>query len=268
MTSTRLPGKVLKPLGYENGTILENVIARVRSAQAIDRVIVACTVNEGDDVIVSAAENAGAEIFRGSEEDVLSRYYYAAEKFELDAVVRVTADCPFIDAGVLDDLVGFFTAGGYDYASNATPRTYPHGLDCEIFSFAALETAMRKGETKPEREHVTYYMYTHPEAFKIGGMRLPDGEDYSDLRITVDTEADYALACVVSDLLRGGNFTFRDIVGLFRERPYLHLINGNSRQKCACSSLAEEVAEAVTYLRLQDLPGAAEVLAAAAASVE
>jgi spore coat polysaccharide biosynthesis protein SpsF len=263
MTSTRLPGKVLKPLGYGNGTILENVITRVRAASNIDTVVVACTVNGADDVIVPVAESAGASVFRGSEEDVLSRYYLAAKEYGLDTVVRVTADCPFIDAGVLDDLVGFFDAGGYDYASNAIERTYPHGLDCEIFSFAALEAAMREGRTKPEREHVTYYIYTHPEAFKIGGLRLPDGENYHDLRITVDTEADYALACVLSDLLGGGSFTFRDIIGIFEERPYLRLINGNIRQKCTCSTLAEEVAEAVTYLRLQDLPRAAEVLAAA-----
>ena len=262
MTSKRLPGKVLKTLNFDSGaTILDEVIIRLKRSERIDEIIIATTINTTDDEIIFAANGQGAGSFRGSEDDVLERYYLAAKENALDVIVRVTCDCPFIDPGVIDELVDFYERGGFDYASNCIKRTYPHGLDCEIFSFNVLEKIYLKAREPFYREHVTSYIYTHEGEFSLGSMELPSGEDYSDMRITVDTKQDYVLACLIRDYLSDKpNPSFRDIIDIFDRKPYLHMINEDIRQKMAFESQGEELAEAVKVLRLQELNSAAEIL--------
>ncbi|PIR82452.1 acylneuraminate cytidylyltransferase [Candidatus Kaiserbacteria bacterium CG10_big_fil_rev_8_21_14_0_10_59_10] len=195
MSSTRLPGKVLLPLaGY---AALFHVVERVKRAPGIDSVIVATSVAPEDDEIVDFCTEHGYTHFRGSQDDVLSRYFEAAKTGPFDPVVRITSDCPLIDPSVLSELVQNFGAGRYDYQSNIAPntRTFPRGLDCEIFSFAALERAHREAKNPYEREHVTPYIHENKKEDFVIGPQLVARDIYArpQFRLTLDYEEDYEL---------------------------------------------------------------------------
>lgn len=261
-TSTRLPGKVTKILDYKNGTsVLEEVISRLKRAKMVDTIIVATTVNPDDDSIVGIAKKAGVNVFRGSENDVLERFYLAAEENDLDAVIRITSDCPFVDPGVIDRLVEFYRDGNFDYASNCIKRTFPHGLDCEVFSFEALKKAYNETEFNEEdkfyREHVTTFIHTQPELFKLGS--LTDEEDNSGIRITVDTKQDYLLACILKSYL-GDEYTYKDILRHYDEKPFLSEINSDAMQKKRYDNKREEIDAAIVLLKLQEMNYAADCL--------
>ena len=264
MTSSRLPGKVLKTIDFENDTtILEEVINRVRLCPGVDQVIIATTVNKEDDAIAELSCREDVTCFRGSELDVLDRYYHAACENSLDRVLRITSDCPFTDPLVLGGVIDLFETGGFDYVSNAIERSFPHGLDCEMFSFEALESAFRNTEFCERdmfyREHVTTFIYGNPGMFRLGNYSMPDGLDYRQLRITVDTKEDYLLACVLRSYLSEG-YTYNDIIHLFEMKPYLSEINAASVQKRNYSTLEEEVGAAIALLKLQEMGRAAEML--------
>ncbi|MGI6737036.1 MAG: cytidylyltransferase domain-containing protein [Anaerovoracaceae bacterium] len=265
MNSTRLPGKVLRLLDYRRGrSILEEIVDRLRRAEGIDEVAAATTVRAEDDAIAALCERLGLFCFRGSEEDVLARTAQTARARGMDHVLRITGDCPFIDPAVVTDLIALYRSGGYDYVSNGLRRTYPHGLDCEIFSRQVLEETDRRAENPFDREHVTSYIYAHPESFRLGSLELPDGEDCHDLRITVDTMQDYLLACVVKDLLPPDSTSFRDITALYASRPYLRLINADVMQKQRYASREAELKAAAELLRRQEMMAAAALLEAEA----
>ncbi len=156
MGSTRLPGKVLKDL--EGETALARVLARVRRAAMIGEVLVATSDAPGDDVIVVECKRLDTMVFRGDESDVLDRYYRAAQFSKAEIVVRITADCPLIDPQITDKTVNEFLKERPDYASNALIRTYPRGLDTEVFSLQTLECAWRKSSEPYQRAHVTPYI--------------------------------------------------------------------------------------------------------------
>lgn len=261
-TSTRLPKKIVKPLEFDKEhLILEEVILRVKKSTLVDSIIIGTTQNKEDECIELVSKKSEVECFRGSEHDVLSRYYEAAVKFNLDIVIRITSDCPFIDPEVMDELIRLFKNGNYDYASNTINRTYPHGLDCEIFSMKALEKAYNEAKDSIFREHVTNYMYMHPKVFKIGSLELPAPFNYSDLRITVDTEADYIVACIIYEKLKLKKSTsYKDIVEIYNEYPYIALINKNIVQKKQLNSIEEKIKEGIRVLELQDLEDVAEIL--------
>ncbi|HFQ80024.1 MAG TPA: acylneuraminate cytidylyltransferase, partial [Desulfobacterales bacterium] len=158
MGSTRLPGKVMKHLTGK--TVLQHVIDRVASARLLDEVIVATTISPQDDIIVTEAQKAGAKIFRGSEDDVLARYYHAAKTYKAEIIVRVTSDCPLFDPQILDEMLGIFlkeNANGFnlDYMSNSLQPTFPRGLDAEIFTMRVLTKTFHEADKDYEREHVT-----------------------------------------------------------------------------------------------------------------
>lgn len=254
-TSSRLPGKVLKELPWGSGvTVLEQVIRRLKRARSLEKIIIATTVNPEDDGIVEIAEKEQVAHFRGSEKDVLSRYYYAARENGLDTVVRVTSDCPCIDPEVVDLVVKELFQSGVDYATNSAKRSYPHGLDTEVFKMEALERSFKEAKKDFEREHVTPYIYMTGQ-FSIGNVEAPNESFAPEIRITLDTIEDYALLCAVYDYLYKQNpsFSAREIVGLFKAKPWLKLINGKVVQKKIFSSLEEELLEAVNFLDLQDL---------------
>jgi len=233
-SSTRLPGKVLKALPHGSATtVLGQVISRLKQARRLDKIIIATTKNRRDDKIVKIAKKANVKYFRGSESDVLSRYYLCAKKNSLDIIVRITSDCPCTDPAVVDAAIAKHLKSGAEYTSNTLERTYPHGLDVEVFNMDVLELAHEKAKKKYEREHVTPYIYTTPGRFKIIQIRAQPGFRDPSIRITLDTGEDYALLCALFECLykKKKYFNSRDIVKLFKEKPWLRLINNNVIQK-------------------------------------
>lgn len=226
--STRLPGKVL--LDIAGRPMLEHVVRRAQRSEVARQTVVATTTLRRDDVIVELCRSLGVPTYRGSEEDVIDRYYGAARRFQAEAVVRVTADCPLLDAAVMDRVLTAFLENRPDYASNTLVRTYPRGLDTEVFTRAALEAAWREASVKEHRVHVTPYMYLTPGRFRT--FSVEDSPDYSDLRLTVDTEEDLELVRQVYEHLgREGRFTWMDVVDLMRREPALAAVNAHIEQK-------------------------------------
>lgn len=264
VSSTRLPGKLLKELPYDSGiTVLEQVIRRVKRCKKLSDVIVATTTEKEDDELVSIAQREGAKHFRGSKEDVLSRYYFACKENDLEILIRITSDCPCIDAEVVDSVIEKHMATKADFTSNTLVRTFPHGLDTEVLNFDTLEKAHLQAKQGFEREHVCPYIYkSNPQMFKISTVEAPERLRVPDIRITLDTEQDYALLCTVFDYLYPENefFCTEDIIKLFRDRPWLKSINKKVIQKKMFDSLEDELAEAVHLLDLQELKRAKEIL--------
>ncbi|OPY75167.1 MAG: 3-deoxy-manno-octulosonate cytidylyltransferase [Syntrophorhabdus sp. PtaU1.Bin153] len=264
-SSTRLPRKVLKELPYGSGiTVLQQVIRRVRRSAGIDKVIIATTTDPDDDKIVTIAQKEGVPCFRGSKENVLERYFLAAREHQLDTIVRVTSDCPCVDASIIDSIISQHFDSGADYSSNVLVRSFPYGVDTEVLSFAALEAA-HKGATRDyEREHVCPFIYkSHPEKFKILSVVAPQELHRPDIRVTLDTEEDYALLCVVYEYIYPTRnlFDLEDVVQLYQEKPWLAIINGKVAQKKMYDSLEEELKDALRMLDLWDLKGASAYFA-------
>lgn len=256
-TSSRLPNKVLLNLPYNgNKTVLEQVINRVKESKYINKIVVATTINETDNKIERLCENLQISCYRGSEDNVLSRYYKAATEYKANLVIRITSDCPCIDYKIIDELIEKHLDEENDYTSNSLVRTFPHGLDCEIFSYKILKEAYENAKEKFEFEHVTPYIYkTNKNKYKIGQLLLNKNKEYSKIRITLDTKEDYILLCEVYDNLYNNNkyFNCEDIIDLFEEKKWLYLINNSIEQKRVCNSLEEEIEEAIKLLNKQDL---------------
>jgi spore coat polysaccharide biosynthesis protein SpsF len=190
MTSTRLPGKVLMDLAGR--PMLAQQLRRIERCRSLDDIVIATTTNSTDDAVVALARAAGVRWFRGSEVDVLGRYAGAAREAGADVVVRLTADCPLIDAAVTDRVVDALTGSPepVDYASNVVRRTYPQGLDTEALWRDTLDRVDRHAQSASSaREHVTSYIYAErPDLFVLRS--VTDDTDASDLRWTVDVTAD------------------------------------------------------------------------------
>lgn len=194
MTSTRLPGKVLADICGRPA--LELMLSRVRRSSRIDRIVVATTSNETDDPVARLCRELGVDVFRGDEADVLGRYVLAAEQYDADPVVRLTADCPMIEPAVIDLAIDEFVKRGCDYISNGLVRTYPDGLDVEVFSRAALIRAGREAEHPFSREHVTPYIKAQASEKPAVPFELSSLEfeaDFSHVRWTLDRPEDLIL---------------------------------------------------------------------------
>lgn len=231
MGSTRLPGKVMKDLYGK--TLLCHDIERVKQAKFLDDFVIATTEAETDDCIVNEALKCGVKVFRGSEEDVLSRYYYAAKKNSADIIVRITSDCPFIDPHVIDEMIEFFEKGNYDIVTNVgndlSKRTYPRGLDAEVFTYAVLEEAYKNAKERYQREHVTPYIYE--QAKRI--FYYKNSADYSCHRWTLDTEEDWKLIQKLYEQLYHGkhDFYLSEILAVMEANPEFFEINKGIEQK-------------------------------------
>lgn len=226
MGSTRLPGKVLKSVCGK--PLLYYSIARSSLSKYADIVIVATTNSEEDDQIVDWCKKNGIAFFRGSEEDVLDRYYQAAKKFNLNTVIRITSDCPFVDPRIIDMLILILQNQGLDYVSNRiNKRTWPHGLDAEAMTFEALEKVWRHATSQDEREHVTPYIMRHPELFKT--LEVPYiKEDLSHIRLTVDYAEDLEFSTILMEEMmkkQGIEFSWKNIVKTLKCKPELSDIN-------------------------------------------
>ncbi|EON70439.1 cytidylyltransferase domain-containing protein [Lysinibacillus sphaericus] len=230
MGSMRLPGKILKEV---NGrSLLSYQLERLKGSRFIDEIVIATTTEDQDDKIVTFCEQQDVSYHRGSETDVLARYYEAALKYNADAIVRITSDCPIIDVQVVDKTIQYFLKSGHcDYVSNTVERTYPRGLDTEIFTFAALEKAHKEASLEWEREHVTAYFYTNQDVFKVG--QAKNDTDYSKYRWTVDTEEDFELIKNIIEALYAENpqFTLHDTVIVMEENLEWFNINAHIEQK-------------------------------------
>jgi spore coat polysaccharide biosynthesis protein SpsF len=231
--STRLPGKIIRLISGK--PILWHVWNRLTHSKMINDVIIATTTNSEDDQIENFCVENNIHFNRGSAEDVLSRYYETAKKFNVDIIIRITSDCPVIDPEILDDMINFFKAENckykLDYLSNTLERTFPRGLDVEIFSFEALQKTFSEAKEIYEREHVTPYIYMHPECFTL--KNFYNDKDYSFHRWTVDTNDDLELIKEIYISLYNGNniFLVKDILKLFDIRPELIKINQTVKQK-------------------------------------
>jgi spore coat polysaccharide biosynthesis protein SpsF len=222
MASTRLPGKVLLDI-VGSMPMLAVVLDRARRAGTVDEVIVATSDSTGDDPISDLCRRAGTRCFRGSEDDVLDRYYRAAAWAKADVIVRLTADCPLLDPAVIDLVVSSFNAGTDDYVSNTLERTYPDGLDTEVFSFGALARAWSEAGLTSEREHVTPYIWKHPDRFRIRNVASP--VDLSAHRWTVDTPQDLQLVRAVYERIQRTVFGMADVVRLLETDPQIRALN-------------------------------------------
>ena len=200
-------------------------------AYIVDRVVVATSDDPSDDRVEAFVLGAGHECFRGSLVDVLDRMYRAARAHRAEHVVRLTGDCPLVHREVIDAVVGKHLAGDYDFTSNTLRRTYPHGVDVEVMTFAALERAWREAKAAPSREHVTTHMLSHADSFRLGSVELP--HDWSGFRWTVDYPEDLELVRAVFERLYADNpdFSIDDIVELFRREPELARINAARGKK-------------------------------------
>ena len=228
MGSRRLPGKVLMDLG--GATVLSRVIHRLERSQQIAKIVVATTSLPEDEVIVSECERLRVTCFRGSENDVLDRYYQAVRSHSADAVVRITSDCPLIDPELVDETIRVFENEHADYASNVSPRTYPRGLDAEVMTSSALERAWREARELHEREHVTPYLYEHPKTFRLAS--VSGDVDHSHYRWTLDTPGDLELLRAVYFRFHNrDDFHWQDVIALMEREPGLAELNSQVLQK-------------------------------------
>lgn len=229
--STRLPGKVLKRV--EGKPMLGWVIKCLKASKLVNQVIVAVSEGSENKPILELCKKNGISTFVGSEEDVLDRYYQAAKKFNADVVVRITSDCPLIDPQIVDKVIKVFLENKkrVDYVSNTLHRTYPRGLDVEVFSFSALERAWREANKPCEREHVTPYFYEHPDEFKL--FNVEHDRDLSSLRWTVDEEKDLKFIREIYKRLNKKYKTpfMNDVLEILEEEPQLEQINLGVKQK-------------------------------------
>ena len=231
MGSTRLPGKVMMKICGK--AVLLHIIDRLKACELLDEIVIATTVSDKDDIIFDAVSNYDKSIgfFRGPEENVLERYYFAAKKANTDVIVRVTSDDPLIDPSVIDDLIREFLSNDCDYVSNSQNKTFPLGLDAEVFSFKALEEAWNKATKDYEREHVTPYIIENPDKFKL--LNVANDIDLSHLRWTLDTKEDFEFINAVYKRIYPKNqlFLMDDVLELLDKEPELVEINRHIEQK-------------------------------------
>lgn len=231
MGSNRLPGKILKEI--LDKPLLEYQIERVKQAKFIDEIVIATTTNKMEQPIIDFCKKLSILYYRGSEEDVLSRYYKSAIHYKANVIVRLTSDCPIIDPSVIDSILKHYkdNSNNYDYVSNTIKRTYPRGYDTEVFPFQTLENAYLNSTSELEREHVTPYIYQHPGLFRIG--QVLNDIDNSNYRFTVDTKEDFILIKKIITALYMENNIFRnkDIMNLLEKHGDWEEINKDVIQK-------------------------------------
>lgn len=223
MSSSRLPGKVMMPLAGK--PVIEQVFHQLSFSRRIRQAMLATSIDPRDEALAAWAGRSGIALFRGSLDNVLDRFYRAARQQAADAVVRVTADCPVIDPDVLDRVIEAFIDTDRDYVTNANPPTFPDGLDCEVFSMAALETAWKCAALQSEIEHVTPYIRNHPERFRLGN--VASEANLQHLRWTLDNREDYQLLSAVYDHLYRTDDCIRmgAVLALMERQPELAGLN-------------------------------------------
>lgn len=226
MASTRLPGKVMKQILGK--PVLELLVERLKKVELIDEIVIATTTNQSDDIIERFCGKIGIKCFRGSEEDVLKRVLDAAKSVNAELIVEITGDCPLIDPDIARECIKLFLKGNYDYVSNGClEKTFPDGLAVQVFPVKVLEEVNALTKDPVDHEHVSLYIYRHPERYRLKNYKA-EGELYwPELAITLDTPQDYELIKRIYEELYPGNnnFTAYDVVRFLRKNPELISIN-------------------------------------------
>jgi len=233
MTSSRLPGKVL--IEAAGKPMLQHMIERLQRVPSLDGIVVATTGNATDAPVVDLAEEMGVGVFRGSEDDVLVRVLDAARAHNIDVIVEMTGDCPLIDPALVEDCIRGYLAAGVDYVSNVLERTYPRGMDTQVFATDILADVARRTDDSEDHEHVSIYIYRHPEIYTRKNMPGPPELSDPDLALTLDTPEDLDLIRRIFDTLYPNNPTFglADILGVLKDSPELAELNAHVRRKHA-----------------------------------
>lgn len=219
MTSSRLPGKVLLPvLGRP---MLQHLVERLRAVPSLDEIVLATTTNATDDVLATFAEAQGISVFRGSEDDVMTRVIGAAESAGADIVVEITGDCPIIDPDIVEQTIRMFLHHDADYVSNAHIRSYPDGMDTQVFRLETLKRSAAMTNDPLDHEHVTLHIRNHPEIFRKAHLIAPPSLWWPELGLTLDEEADYRLLSRIIETLAPVNplFGCHEVLALLRQHP-------------------------------------------------
>jgi spore coat polysaccharide biosynthesis protein SpsF len=222
--STRFPAKVFADI--DGKPLLWHVVDRLKYTKTIDKIIIATTVSPKDDKIEDWCKKNDVACFRGSEENVLNRYYCASMAYPSDYIVRITADDPFKEPAVIDRVVSKLIGEKFDHVTNNLPPSFPEGLDCEAFTKAALVRSEMEAETEFEREHVTQYIYHHPELFRIGNVSCD--QQLSHLRWTIDKEIDLKMVRAIyahRHSKNNGPLLMSEILQILRDNPDIERIN-------------------------------------------
>ncbi len=235
MGSSRFPGKMLAPIG--DWSLIELVLKRASKAKRVDQVILATSEGSNDDILAEHVMNLGFDVYRGSEEDVLSRFYEAAKKYEPKIVVRITGDCPLISPQLIDYAVERYLDSDVSYLTisigEEKEKAYPRGFDVEVARFSALTQAAENADKKYEREHVMPYLYTHPEKFSVQYLDPPPDVSRPRYRLCVDTEVD--LKVILRIYEHFGNelicTEYKDIIKFLDDNPDVPRINQTVKQK-------------------------------------
>jgi len=218
--STRLPNKVLLKAG--KNSLLEYEIKRVKQSKFIDKIVVATTVEKKDDIIEKLCKKIKVDCFRGSEKDVLDRYYKCSLRYQkFKNIVRITGDCPLIDPAIIDEVINLFIKNKLDYASNVEKETFPDGMDVEVFKREVLIEAAKKAKLTSQREHVTLYI-RKTKKYKKGN--LLSEYDFSNFRLTVDEKEDYE---VIKFLIKNSNIHdgYIKYISLLKKSPRIMMKN-------------------------------------------
>lgn len=231
MTSSRLPGKVL--LDAAGKPMLERMIERVRRVSLITDIIVATTTNPTDDPIADLARKLDVKVYRGDEHDVMRRVLEAAHMYAVDVIVELTGDCPVIDPEVVESVILAYDGDEVDYCSNTLTRSYPIGMDTQVFSTGVLADAFLRTDDPCDREHVSRYIHRHPELYKLKGIVADDERYAPNLRLTLDTKEDLLLLRAVFEWFTRSNpaFTLDDVLKLLKMQPELRRLNADVQHR-------------------------------------
>lgn len=233
MTSSRLPGKVLMDVAGK--PILQHMIERLSRVPTLDGVVVATTGNKEDAPVVALAKSLGVGHYCGSEDDVLKRVLDAARAYEVDVIVETTGDCPLIDPAIVEACIQGYLAADVDYLSNVLKRTYPRGMDTQVFSTDILADVALRTNDPEDHEHVSIYIYRHPENYSLKNMPGPPELTCPDLGLTLDTPEDLELIRRIFDALYPNkpDFDLADVFALLRENPSLVKLNAHVKRRHA-----------------------------------
>jgi spore coat polysaccharide biosynthesis protein SpsF len=233
MTSSRLPGKVLLPV---NGRpMLSYLVQRLRQAESIEEIVLATTTNPTDDILIGFAKQNNISFFRGSEQDVMLRVIGASESANADVIVEITGDCPIIDPFIVEQAIRMYRKNPCDYLGNSIVRSYPDGMDTQVFSLDALRRSASMTNDPLDHEHVTLHIKNHPELFRIIHLVAPPNEHWPELGLTLDEMDDYELLRKIIEHFGNTHpfFTCREVVSLLKESPEWVAINRHVKRKGA-----------------------------------
>jgi spore coat polysaccharide biosynthesis protein SpsF len=229
MTSSRLPGKVM--LNVLNKPILSYLVDRLKTISLIDEIVLATTSNKSDDILEEFANKNKINCFRGSENNVLERVINAGLEVNADLIVEVTGDCPILDPLIVDQTIRVFLNNNVDYVSNNHIRSYPDGMDVQVFKLQTLIQSSKLTNDKLDQEHVTLFIRNHPELYSKINLVAPHNLHWPDLGLTLDEESDYILLKTIIENFNGLNFTCSQAIDFIKQNPYLLEINKQVKRK-------------------------------------